>query len=172
MAEELRRNRFKRRRIRKNCVRRRRQIRRKILRSSKETMWVLRKMRWSRPSQSRLRSPMVRVFSLSLTLTLTLWAQSLSFLCLCVSVRSKVYDYRKLELESLFFFLEGTSPIGIVDKPRSSFSSWSVYQKRNPATTFEASTPWSKLLSQSAQVWIFVLGGWVELGIGFHVSVW
>uniref|UniRef100_A0A2N9E8F9 AAA+ ATPase domain-containing protein n=1 Tax=Fagus sylvatica TaxID=28930 RepID=A0A2N9E8F9_FAGSY len=46
---------------------------------------------------------------------------------------------------------DGTSPIGIVDKPRSSFSSWSVYQKRNPATTFEASTPWSKLLSQSAQ---------------------
>ncbi|GMY15098.1 protein msp1 [Fagus crenata] len=46
---------------------------------------------------------------------------------------------------------DGTSPIGTVDKPRSSFSSWSVYQKRNPATTFEASTPWSKLLSQSAQ---------------------
>ncbi|XP_075661412.1 uncharacterized protein LOC142631196 isoform X2 [Castanea sativa] len=43
------------------------------------------------------------------------------------------------------------NPISLVDKPRSSFSSWSVYQKRNPASTYELSTPWCKLLSQSAQ---------------------
>ncbi|XP_040988881.1 uncharacterized protein LOC121236503 isoform X3 [Juglans microcarpa x Juglans regia] len=47
---------------------------------------------------------------------------------------------------------EGASPAVIVDKPRSSFSSWSVYQKRNnPATTFETPVPWCRLLSQSAQ---------------------
>lgn len=40
-----------------------------------------------------------------------------------------------------------------MDKPRSSFSSWSGYQKRtNPAATFETSMPWCKLLSQSGQV--------------------
>uniref|UniRef100_A0A2C9UJ69 AAA+ ATPase domain-containing protein n=1 Tax=Manihot esculenta TaxID=3983 RepID=A0A2C9UJ69_MANES len=43
---------------------------------------------------------------------------------------------------------EGSTPL-VVDKPRSSFSSWSLYQKQNAA--FEASTPWCKLLSQSAQ---------------------
>ncbi|XP_034672350.1 uncharacterized protein LOC117903945 isoform X2 [Vitis riparia] len=41
---------------------------------------------------------------------------------------------------------EGTSPI-VVDKPRSSFSSWSVYQKQN----YETSMPWCKLLSQFSQ---------------------
>ncbi|KAG2676196.1 hypothetical protein I3843_12G041900 [Carya illinoinensis] len=47
---------------------------------------------------------------------------------------------------------EGASPAVIVDNPRSSFSSWSVYQKRNnPATTFETPVPWCRLLSQSAQ---------------------
>ncbi|XP_059442717.1 uncharacterized protein LOC132174960 isoform X3 [Corylus avellana] len=47
---------------------------------------------------------------------------------------------------------EGASPAVMVDKPRSSFSSWSSYQKRtNPGTTFENSMPWCKLLSQSGQ---------------------
>ncbi|XP_062169767.1 uncharacterized protein LOC133875603 isoform X3 [Alnus glutinosa] len=47
---------------------------------------------------------------------------------------------------------EGASPAVMADKPRSSFSSWSGYQKRtNPATTFESSMPWCKLLSQSGQ---------------------
>ncbi|KAJ4712558.1 AAA-type ATPase family protein [Melia azedarach] len=36
-----------------------------------------------------------------------------------------------------------------MEKPRSSFSSWSLYQKQNPS--FETSTPWCRLLSQSAQ---------------------
>ncbi|PSS07681.1 Spastin like [Actinidia chinensis var. chinensis] len=43
---------------------------------------------------------------------------------------------------------EGSSPI-VVEKPRSSFSSWSAYQKQNPS--FETSTPWCRLLSQYAQ---------------------
>ncbi|XP_058226365.1 uncharacterized protein LOC131335150 isoform X1 [Rhododendron vialii] len=42
---------------------------------------------------------------------------------------------------------EGSSPV--VDKPRSSFSSWTAYQKQNPS--FETSTPWCRLLSQYAQ---------------------
>lgn len=43
---------------------------------------------------------------------------------------------------------EGSTP-GVMEKPRSSFSSWSLYQKQNP--TFETSTPWCRLLSQSGQ---------------------
>ncbi|KAF2302638.1 hypothetical protein GH714_000527 [Hevea brasiliensis] len=43
---------------------------------------------------------------------------------------------------------EGSTPL-VVDKARSSFSSWNLYQKQN--STFETSTPWCKLLSQSAQ---------------------
>ncbi|KAK0588352.1 hypothetical protein LWI29_038480 [Acer saccharum] len=43
---------------------------------------------------------------------------------------------------------EGSTPI-VMEKPRSSFSSWSLYQKQNPS--FEMSAPWCKLLSQSAQ---------------------
>ncbi|XP_057480534.1 uncharacterized protein LOC130767631 isoform X2 [Actinidia eriantha] len=43
---------------------------------------------------------------------------------------------------------EGSSPI-VVEKPMSSFSSWSAYQKQNPS--FETSTPWCRLLSQYAQ---------------------
>ncbi|KAH7865974.1 hypothetical protein Vadar_013788 [Vaccinium darrowii] len=43
---------------------------------------------------------------------------------------------------------EGSSPV-VVDKPRSSFSSWAAYQKQNPS--FETSTPWCRLLSQYAQ---------------------
>ncbi|XP_040985695.1 uncharacterized protein LOC121233975 isoform X2 [Juglans microcarpa x Juglans regia] len=47
---------------------------------------------------------------------------------------------------------QGATPAVMVDKQKSSFSSWSVYQKRNnPATTFENSIPWCMLLSQSAQ---------------------
>ncbi|KAI8543958.1 hypothetical protein RHMOL_Rhmol08G0257700 [Rhododendron molle] len=42
---------------------------------------------------------------------------------------------------------EGSSPV--VDKPRSSFSSWTAHQKQNPS--FETSTPWCRLLSQYAQ---------------------
>ncbi|KAK6924689.1 ATPase, AAA-type, core, partial [Dillenia turbinata] len=43
---------------------------------------------------------------------------------------------------------EGTTPT-VLDKPRSSFSSWSLCQKQNPS--FETSTPWCKLLSQYTQ---------------------
>ncbi|KAL6996983.1 hypothetical protein U1Q18_007108, partial [Sarracenia purpurea var. burkii] len=43
---------------------------------------------------------------------------------------------------------DGSSPI-VVDKPRSSFSSWSAYQKQNPS--FETTTPWCRLLSQYGQ---------------------
>ncbi|XP_065873285.1 uncharacterized protein [Euphorbia lathyris] len=42
------------------------------------------------------------------------------------------------------------TPIAEVDKPRSPFSSWSLYHKPSQ-TNFETSTPWCKLLSQSAQ---------------------
>uniref|UniRef100_A0A6N2K4A3 Uncharacterized protein n=1 Tax=Salix viminalis TaxID=40686 RepID=A0A6N2K4A3_SALVM len=41
---------------------------------------------------------------------------------------------------------EGSTP-AVLEKPRSSFSSWSLYHKQNSG--FE--TPWCKLLSQSAQ---------------------
>lgn len=44
---------------------------------------------------------------------------------------------------------EGSSPTLVADKPRASFSSWSIYQKQNP--NVEASAPWCRLLSQSAQ---------------------
>jgi len=57
----------------------------------------------------------------------------------------------------LFFFLifivllrEGSTPTVVADKPRGSFSSWAIFQKQNP--NFEASVPWCRLLSQSAQV--------------------
>ncbi|XP_021615059.1 uncharacterized protein LOC110616864 isoform X1 [Manihot esculenta] len=43
---------------------------------------------------------------------------------------------------------EGSTPL-VVDKPRSSFPSWSLYHKQS--STFETSMPWCKLLSQSAQ---------------------
>ncbi|CAL5375541.1 unnamed protein product [Camellia sinensis] len=43
---------------------------------------------------------------------------------------------------------DGSSPV-VVDKPRSSFSSWSTYQKQN--LSFESSTPWCRLLSQYGQ---------------------
>ncbi|XP_057972333.1 uncharacterized protein LOC131160549 isoform X2 [Malania oleifera] len=42
---------------------------------------------------------------------------------------------------------EGIPPI-VVEKPKSSFSSWSFCQKQNP--NFETVMPWCKLLSQSA----------------------
>ncbi|KAF9671691.1 hypothetical protein SADUNF_Sadunf12G0073900 [Salix dunnii] len=41
---------------------------------------------------------------------------------------------------------EGSTPV-VLEKPRSSFSTWSLYQKQN--SSFE--TPWCKLLTQSAQ---------------------
>ncbi|KAJ6764205.1 AAA ATPASE putative [Salix koriyanagi] len=41
---------------------------------------------------------------------------------------------------------EGSTPV-VLEKPRSSFSTWSLYQKQNSG--FE--TPWCKLLTQSAQ---------------------
>jgi len=86
--------------------------------------------------------------------------KALSFLCLCFD-SVKTLRLSKLEDESfvLFYFILGDTPnpISTVDKPRSSFSSWSVYQKRNPASTYELSTPWCKLLSQSAQVGIVFL---------------
>ncbi|RDX60182.1 hypothetical protein CR513_61700, partial [Mucuna pruriens] len=44
---------------------------------------------------------------------------------------------------------DGSSPTMVADKPRGSLSSWSIYQKQNP--NFEASVPWCRLLSQSAQ---------------------
>ncbi|KAF8390623.1 hypothetical protein HHK36_025150 [Tetracentron sinense] len=43
---------------------------------------------------------------------------------------------------------EGSSPI-LVDKSRSSFSPWSMYQKQSP--NLDTSTPWCKLLSQYSQ---------------------
>ncbi|KAG2706319.1 hypothetical protein I3760_05G098100 [Carya illinoinensis] len=49
-------------------------------------------------------------------------------------------------------FLRAT-PAVMVNKQRSSFSSWSVYQKRNNlVTTFKTSILWWMILSQSAQV--------------------
>ncbi|KAK7411030.1 hypothetical protein VNO78_02370 [Psophocarpus tetragonolobus] len=44
---------------------------------------------------------------------------------------------------------DGSTPTVVADKPRGSFSSWSIYQKQTP--NFEASVPWGRLLSQSAQ---------------------
>ncbi|WCJ36243.1 P-loop containing nucleoside triphosphate hydrolases superfamily protein [Euphorbia peplus] len=44
---------------------------------------------------------------------------------------------------------DGSTPI-VVDKPRSPFSTWSLYHKPSQ-TTFETASPWCKLLSQSAQ---------------------
>ncbi|KAF7838180.1 ATPase family AAA domain-containing protein 1-A isoform A [Senna tora] len=44
---------------------------------------------------------------------------------------------------------DGSSPTLMVNKPRGSLSSWSIYQKETPS--FESSTPWCRLLSQSAQ---------------------
>ncbi|CAI8597541.1 unnamed protein product [Vicia faba] len=44
---------------------------------------------------------------------------------------------------------DGSSPTLVADKPRASFSSWSIYQKQNPI--LESSAPWCRLLSQSAQ---------------------
>lgn len=41
---------------------------------------------------------------------------------------------------------EGSSPV-VLDKPRSSFSAWNLYQKQSLT-----SPPWCKLLSQSALV--------------------
>lgn len=53
-------------------------------------------------------------------------------------------------LINFVFSCEGSTPTVVADKPRASFSSWSVYHKQNP--NFEASVPWCRLLSQSAQV--------------------
>ncbi|CAL0305167.1 unnamed protein product [Lupinus luteus] len=45
---------------------------------------------------------------------------------------------------------EGPLPIILVaEKPRPSFSSWSMYQKQNPKT--DCSVPWCRLLTQSSQ---------------------
>ncbi|OIV98173.1 hypothetical protein TanjilG_18288 [Lupinus angustifolius] len=45
---------------------------------------------------------------------------------------------------------EGSLPIILVaEKPRPSFSSWSMYQKQNPKT--DCSVPWCRLLTQSSQ---------------------
>ncbi|KAL2347034.1 hypothetical protein Fmac_001034 [Flemingia macrophylla] len=44
---------------------------------------------------------------------------------------------------------DGSTPTAVADKPRASLSSWSIHQKLNP--NFEASVPWCRLLSQSAQ---------------------
>ncbi|KAI4336307.1 hypothetical protein L6164_014847 [Bauhinia variegata] len=43
---------------------------------------------------------------------------------------------------------DGSSPTLVVDKPPRSFSSWSIYQKQNPSLE---TSPWCRLLSQSAQ---------------------
>ncbi|XVE56603.1 hypothetical protein DITRI_Ditri04bG0024300 [Diplodiscus trichospermus] len=43
---------------------------------------------------------------------------------------------------------DGSAPL-VLDKGRMSFSTWSICQKQNP--NFETSTPWCRLLSQSAQ---------------------
>ncbi|OMO71711.1 hypothetical protein COLO4_28089 [Corchorus olitorius] len=43
---------------------------------------------------------------------------------------------------------DGSAPM-VLDKGRSSFSTWSASQKQNP--NFETSTPWCRLLSQSSQ---------------------
>ncbi|PPR83964.1 hypothetical protein GOBAR_AA36746 [Gossypium barbadense] len=43
---------------------------------------------------------------------------------------------------------DGSAPV-LLDKGRSSFTTWSISQKQNP--NFDTSTPWCKLLSQSAQ---------------------
>ncbi|XP_039687395.1 uncharacterized protein [Medicago truncatula] len=44
---------------------------------------------------------------------------------------------------------DASTPTLVADKPRASFSSWSLYQKQNP--NLESSAPWCRLLSQSAQ---------------------
>ncbi|XP_039059321.1 uncharacterized protein LOC120203025 isoform X2 [Hibiscus syriacus] len=43
---------------------------------------------------------------------------------------------------------DGSAPI-LLDKGRSSYSTWSISQKQNP--NFDTSTPWCRLLTQSAQ---------------------
>ncbi|MBA0548043.1 hypothetical protein Golob_019163 [Gossypium lobatum] len=43
---------------------------------------------------------------------------------------------------------DGSAPV-LLDKGRSSFTTWSISQKQNP--NFDTSTPWCRLLSQSAQ---------------------
>ncbi|TYI72418.1 hypothetical protein E1A91_D07G060600v1 [Gossypium mustelinum] len=43
---------------------------------------------------------------------------------------------------------DGSAPV-LLDKGRSSFTTWSISQKQNP--NFDMSTPWGRLLSQSAQ---------------------
>ncbi|XP_040953179.1 uncharacterized protein [Gossypium hirsutum] len=43
---------------------------------------------------------------------------------------------------------DGSAPV-LLDKGRSSFTTWSISQKQNP--NFDTSTPWGRLLSQSAQ---------------------
>ncbi|XP_044486983.1 uncharacterized protein LOC123212027 isoform X2 [Mangifera indica] len=43
---------------------------------------------------------------------------------------------------------EGSTPV-VMEKPRNSFSSWSLYHKHNPS--FDAAMPWCRLLSQSGQ---------------------
>ncbi|TYH61570.1 hypothetical protein ES332_D07G061700v1 [Gossypium tomentosum] len=43
---------------------------------------------------------------------------------------------------------DGSAPV-LLDKGRSSFTTWSISQKQNP--NFDTSTPWGRLLSQTAQ---------------------
>lgn len=57
-------------------------------------------------------------------------------------------DFRRVGLIWFVSNVEGTSLVG--DKPRSSFSSWSLYAKQHP--NFETTTPWCRLLSQFGQV--------------------
>ncbi|KAK7282029.1 hypothetical protein RIF29_10505 [Crotalaria pallida] len=44
---------------------------------------------------------------------------------------------------------EGSAPTLVAEKPRASFSTWSLYQKQNLNT--DSSVPWCKLLTQSSQ---------------------
>lgn len=107
MAE---RNRLKRcRRIQKNCASRRRQIRRKMLRSSEKTPWVLRKTRSRQPPPLMLRSPTVSslFFFLLHCFALSLSHCAQSFI-ISLSVRFdsvKASRLSKLEVESFVLFL-------------------------------------------------------------------
>ncbi|KHN31902.1 ATPase family AAA domain-containing protein 1-A [Glycine soja] len=69
--------------------------------------------------------------------------------------RQKVLFSFSISSQKPYFSLDsrcvdnGSTPTVVADKPRGSFSSWSVHPKQNP--NFEASVPWCRLLSQSAQ---------------------
>lgn len=68
-----------------------------------------------------------------------------------LTFQSSVYLLR-LFILFIYYYCKGSSPSPnlVADKPRASFSSWSIYQKQNP--NFESSAPWGRLLSQCAQV--------------------